>query len=121
MKSNSSFVEAVSKVEHNHGLTPYLMFKYAVKTDLTRKYYERRLKRFFDFIEFETNENDFETRCNTFAEKAISNTNWTLSQVIRFLQYQKERVENKEITTATLNNFVKSIKVFCEMSDISIP
>ena len=47
MKSNSSFVEALSKVEHNHGLTPYLMFKYAVKTDLTRKYYERRLKRFF--------------------------------------------------------------------------
>ena len=30
------------------------MFKYAIKTDSTRKYYERRLKKFFDFIEFET-------------------------------------------------------------------
>ena len=29
------------------------MFKYAIKTEITRKYYERRLKKFFDFIEFE--------------------------------------------------------------------
>ncbi len=101
MTINSSFIEAVSKEEHNKEMTPYLMFKYAIKTELTRKYYERRLKRFLDFIEFDTRENDFETRCNTFAEKAISNTNWTLSQVIRLLQYHKERVDSKEITAAT--------------------
>jgi hypothetical protein len=47
--------------------------------------------------------------------------NWALSQIIRFLQYQKERVKNKEIRAGTLNNFVNSLKVFCEMSDISIP
>jgi hypothetical protein len=29
------------------------MFKYAIKKDITRKCYERRLKIFFDFIEFE--------------------------------------------------------------------
>jgi hypothetical protein len=120
MTVNSSFIEAVSKEEHNKTMTSYLMFKYAIKTELTRKYYERRLKRFFDFIEFDSWENDIETRCNAFAEKAKSNTNWTLNQVIRFLQYQKERLDNKEITAATLKNFVKSIKVFCEMSDISI-
>ena len=98
------------------------MFKYAIKTEITRKYYERRLKKFFDFIEFEiVADKDIEFRCNKFAEKAKDNSNWTLSQIIRFLQYQKERVENKEITSGTLKNFVKSIKVFCEMADISIP
>lgn len=65
------------------------------------------MKRFFDFIEFETDVNDIESRCNVFVEKAKSNTNWTLSQVIRFLQFQKETVDNKEITAATLKNFVK--------------
>jgi hypothetical protein len=98
------------------------LFKYAIKTEITRKYYERRLKKFFDFIEFEIETNkDIEYRCNKFAEKARDNINWALSQIIRFLQYQKERVEKKEITSGTLKNFVKSLKVFCEMADISIP
>ena len=43
---------------HNKGgLIPYLIFKYSIKTEITRRYYERRLKKFFDFIEFETMEN----------------------------------------------------------------
>ena len=49
---------------------------------------------------------DIEDRCNKFAEKSKDNENWVLSQIIRFLQYQKERVENKEITSGTLKNFV---------------
>ena len=75
------------------------MFKYAIKTEITRMYYERRLKKFFDFIEFEIVNKDIEFRCNKFTEKARDNTNWVLSQIIRFLQYQKERVENKAITS----------------------
>jgi len=97
------------------------MFKYVIKTEITRKYYERRLKKFFDFIELEMANKDIEFRCNKFAVKSKGNINWTLSQIIRFLQYQKERVENKDITSGTLKNFVKSLKVFCEMADISIP
>ena len=37
---------------------------------ITRRYYERRLKKFFDFIEFEVVANkDIEFRCNKFAEQ----------------------------------------------------
>src|SRR5215208_6955272 len=120
MPINDVLTEIISTEGHKE-LTPYLMFKYAIKTELTRKYYERRLKKFFDFIEFETKVLSIESRCNEFVEKSKDNINWTLSQIIRFLQYQKTRVENKEITSGTLKNFVKSLKVFCEMSDISIP
>jgi len=35
-----------------------------------REYYERRLKKFFDFIELEPMEKDIKYRCNKFAEKA---------------------------------------------------
>jgi hypothetical protein len=123
MQISDSFIDTVAKQGHNKGeLTPYLMFKYAIKTEITRKYYERRLTKFFDFIEFEiVADKDIENRCNKFAEKSKDNANWALSQIIRFLQYQKERVEKKEITSGTLKNFVKSLKVFCEMADISIP
>ncbi|HEX7257902.1 MAG TPA: hypothetical protein VF242_07565 [Nitrososphaeraceae archaeon] len=51
MPINNSFVDNLSKEGHNKELTPYLMFKFAIKTEITRKYYERRLKKFFDFIE----------------------------------------------------------------------
>jgi len=122
MPINDALTEIISQEGHNKELTPYLMFQYAIKTKITRKYYERRLKKFFDFIEFEmVADKDIELRCNEFAEKAKYNPNWTLSQIIKFLHYQKERVEKKEITSGTLKNFVKSLKIFCEMADIVIP
>jgi len=34
--------------------------------------------------------------------------------------FKKNRVEKEEITGATLRNFIKAIKLFCEMSDIHI-
>lgn len=37
------------------------------------------------------------------------------------LQFPKERVENEEITAATLKNFAKSLKVFCDCADKAIP
>jgi hypothetical protein len=55
------------------------MFKYAIKKDITRKCYERRLKIFFDFIEFETTRLSREVRCNKFSEKSKNNSNWTKS------------------------------------------
>jgi hypothetical protein len=43
-----------------------------------------------------------------------------MTAVVRFLQFQKERVERGEITAATLSNFVKSLKLFLEMCEIQI-
>jgi len=70
------------------------MFKYAIRSDLTRKYYERRLRRFFDFIEFEIEVKEIEKRCKN-CTRGKHDTTWTTNQIIRFLQFQKQRVENK--------------------------
>jgi hypothetical protein len=43
------------------------------------------------------------------------------SFILATLHFQKEQVEKREIAGATLRNFVKAIKLFCEMSDISVP
>ena len=101
---------------------PYVMFKFSVRSETTRKYYERRIRLFLDFINFGLeNKNNIEERCNEFAYKGSSETKWALEQVIRFLQFQKNRVEKGRITPSTLRNYVKSIKLFCDVCDIAIP
>ncbi len=79
----------------------YSLFVYAIRTQITRDYYVRRLRTFFDFIKLLPNSN-IQIRCNRFAACAIEDHNWIFSKIIGFLQFQKERVEREEITAATL-------------------
>jgi hypothetical protein len=97
----------------------YSLFVYAVRSKVTRDYYLRRLRIFFNHISLLPNAT-MEERCNLFAARGIKDPNWAFNFIIKFLQFQKERVEKEEITGATLRNFIKSIKLFCEMSDIPI-
>jgi len=97
----------------------YSLFVYAIRTQITRDYYLRRLRTFFDFIKLLPNAK-IQNRCNHFAAVAIKDNDWTFGKIISFLQFQKERVERKEITAATLYNFVKALKLFCEMSDVPV-
>ena len=97
----------------------YSLFVYAIRSQITRDYYLRRLKIFFNYINL-LPKGTIEERCNLFDAKAIKDPTWAFNMVIKFLQFQKERVEKEEITGATLRNFIKPIKLFCEMSDIPI-
>jgi len=99
-----------------------MMFKFSVRSETTRKYYERRIRLFLDFVNFGLeNKNNIEERCNEFAYRGSSELKWTVGQVIKFLQFQKDRVEEGRITPSTLRNYVKSIKLFCDVCDIAIP
>jgi hypothetical protein len=100
-------------------INAYSLFVFAIRTQITRDYYLRRLRTFFDFIKLLPNAS-IEKRCNHFASLATKDHDWTVGKIITFLQYQKSRVERQEITAATLYNFVKALKLFCEMSDIPI-
>jgi integrase len=46
---------------------------------------------------------------------------WAFNSILEFLQTQKERFNRKEITAGTIRNYVKSVKLFCQMADVSIP
>ena len=96
-----------------------LYFLYAFRSPVTKDCYLRRMKTFFNFLNLLPNGN-LEQQCNLFASKGLEDPKWGFHNIIKFLQYQKERVEKEEITGATLRNFVKTIKLFCEMSDIPI-
>jgi hypothetical protein len=57
------------KEVQNQFLKPYIMFRYSIRSEVTRKYYERQLRKFFDFIEFEAEVEDMERRYNDFCRK----------------------------------------------------
>ena len=97
----------------------YALFVYAIRSQVARDYYSRRLRIFFNYINLESDKT-IEEKCNYFANKGTNDPSWAFNCIVKFLQYQKKRVEKEEITGATLRNFIKSIKLFCEMSDISI-
>ena len=41
--------------------------------------------------------------------------------IIEFLQSLKQRVENNEISGAIVRDYVKPIRLFCEMNEITVP
>jgi hypothetical protein len=100
-------------------INAYSLFVFAIRTQITRDYYLRRLRSFFDFINLLPTAN-MEKRCNHFASLASKDHDWIVCKIITFLQYQKSRVERQEITAATLSNFVKSLKLFLEVCEIQI-
>lgn len=107
-------------VENRDQRSAYSMYLFGMRSPVTRDTYLRRLRTFFNHIRLLSNDESMEVRCNQFAERAKSNQNWAFMKILEFLQYQRERVERKEITPATLLNFVKAIKLFCEMTEIEI-
>jgi hypothetical protein len=101
-------------------MDPYTTFVYGVRSPYTKESYLRRLRGFFDAINLDKSKT-FQERCNTFVDKGRADPNWALNNILRFLHYQKERVGKKEITAGTLHNYVKTLKMFCEITDITIP
>ena len=90
-----------------------------MKSPMTRNRYQTRLAKFFDFIELSGLTLD--ERARIFAKRSKVDSNWAFNNIIKFIQFQNDRVNKKEITGATVRNYVKSIKLFCEMTDLPIP
>ena len=44
--------------------------------------------------------------CNIIAEKSLSNPKWAFNKIFEFLQFQKERLENEEISPVTLQQLI---------------
>jgi mannosyltransferase OCH1-like enzyme len=95
---------------------PYTLFVYGIRSPNTKESYFRRLRGFFDAVNLD-NGSTFKERCNTFVFKGRSDSRWAFNYIVRFLHYQKERVQTKEITAGTLHNYVKTLKMFREVMD----
>jgi hypothetical protein len=97
---------------------PWTLYLYSMKSPVTRDKYQKTLGKFFDFIGLEGS--TIEERSRAFVEMARKDSNWTFNNILRFIQFQNSRVIQKEISGATVKNYVKSIKLFCDMADLPV-
>jgi integrase len=104
---------------NNEELNTWSLYLYAMKSPVTRQKYQKRLEKFFDFLELEG---------NTIEEKSISflqlskdkDNSWVFNKILLYMQALLDRFNRKEITGSTIRNHVKSIKLYMEIADIPI-
>jgi hypothetical protein len=92
----------------NEDLDPWMLYIYSIKSPATKEKYLLRLGKFLGYIGFQ---GTLEDKARAFASKGKVDGNWAFSSIIRFIQFQKDRFNNKEITAGTIRNYVKSIKL----------
>lgn len=105
--------------EQESVLSPYDNFVYALKVKETKRQYPHRLDIFMTFIGLQ---GSIEEKCAKLYElsKGEDNANLLQSYIIKFINFQKQRIESKEIAEGTLHNYIKAIKLFLSMNDIII-
>jgi len=108
-------LENLAKYDVN--INPLVNFLFALKAPETKRQYPKRLEVFLDFLNLT---GSFEEKVLAFYYKAIDNPIWLSQKLIEFIQYQKQRVFENEISESTIPNYFKAIKLFCVMNDISI-
>jgi integrase len=104
---------------NNQDTDTWSLYLYAMKSPVTRQKYQKRLEKFFDFIclKGET----IEAKSKVFVSLANDEGDgWVFNNILKFMQYQLEIANRKEITGSTIRNYLKSIKLFCEMADFQV-
>ena len=94
---------------------PLQNFLYALKAPDSKRQYPRRLEYFFDYLGLN---GTLKEKCMVFYNQAKNDLQWTQHQLMQYIEFQKERAEKGEIAESTINNYYKSVKLFCEMNDI---
>jgi hypothetical protein len=92
--------------------SPYSAFVMAIRSPITRQKYVQRLQYFLSFLDI--NEGNIESNCNILAKKSKADLQWLINGLMGYLQIHRQRVERREISGATLRNYLKPIKLFCE-------
>ena len=95
---------------------PLKEFQDAIRSPLTKSKYEKRLDLFLLHVGMPGA--TFSERAKVFAEKAKAEPSWATYVINDYMRFHKERAEKKEIAEATVPNYLKPIKLFCEMNDI---
>lgn len=95
------------------------MYFFSLKSAVTRDKYKRRLENFFRFLDIKGE--TFQDRCDNFiTQSKVSGSEWAFNVILKFLKFHLDRVNRKEITGSTIQNYVKCIKLLCELADIPI-
>ena len=97
---------------------PWMLFLYALKAPATRDKYIQRLMKFLDFLGYTGTK---EEKARVFAAQGRADSIYAFNSVLKFFQSKREQIDRKETAIGTVRNYVKSIKLFCDMADLQIP
>lgn len=102
---------------------PFESFLYALKASETKRQYPKRLKVVFDYLVSinELKETKLENQCKEVFSKTLQNPNWLTSCLMKFIIFQNERIQRKEIVAITAYNYIRSLKLFIDMNFDSPP
>lgn len=87
------------------------LFRAAIKSPHTLDPYERRLINFLKHVDMLPDQ---------FVALAKKNPSKVERKLISFISIQKRRVENRDITGATVSNFLKAVRLLLEMNDVNL-
>src|SRR5579863_651920 len=85
-------------------------FYEALRSDITKDSYERRLVTFLNYVQLPVDK---------FVEDAKKNPSWAQKVVLDYMLRQKERFANKEIQASTIRSLMKPVKLLLEMNDVT--
>ncbi|MPZ07064.1 MAG: hypothetical protein GEU26_11730 [Nitrososphaeraceae archaeon] len=97
---------------------PLSQFLYALKAPETKRQWPNRLRVVFDFLGFPGNPDEqakqFMTLCREGGMALVQD------RIIQFISYEVQRAQRGEISLSTIPNYLKAIKLFCEMNDVQV-
>ncbi len=100
-------------------LSPFQKFIYALNAPETKRQYPKRLQIFFDYLQI--SEKTIEEKSNLFYLQIEEKGNlWLEDELLKFFTIQNQRAERKDISTETIRNYLKPVKLFCDMNGIMI-
>jgi hypothetical protein len=100
-------------------VSPYSLFVGSIRSPETRKKYLQRMGYFFNYLSIPPHSP--EERFEILTQKAEADLNWLINALFKYIQNHRARVDKKEISGATLRNYVKPIRLYCDQMDIPIP
>ncbi len=92
---------------------PMSVFRYALKSRESQRQYPGRFKVVLDYLGLK---GIIEDQAVEFAKRVRNDPKWFQESLMRFIVYQKERANRKEISEGTIGNYYKAVKLFCEMN-----
>jgi hypothetical protein len=96
---------------------PWMLFLYALKAPATKEKYVQRLIKFLDFLGYQGTK---EEKARAFAAQTKADPVYAFNSVLKFFQSKREQIDRKEIAIGTVRNYVKSIKLICDMAAVNI-
>ena len=85
-------------------------FLYALQSPISKKKYPQRFRVFIRFLGYNGDD------ALEFLKKAREDPAWVENKLIQFITSQIERLNQGKIAAATIANYYKAVKLFCEMT-----